>query len=80
MNSEKIIQIIDGVLSELLLEESAISEDAELTELGLDSLKFIRMVVELEEELNIIILDEDLLIEKFSTKTKIYNMLSSLIK
>jgi len=80
LNREEIIQIINRVLSAVLVEESAISEHAELTELGLNSLRFIRMVVDLEEELNIMISDEDLIIEKFSTKTKIYNIISSLME
>lgn len=80
MNDEKIFQLIDRILAVILPDEMDIAEHAELIELGLNSLNFIQIIVDLEEELDIVFLDEDLLIERFSTKYKIFEKISWTLK
>ena len=52
-------------------EAKALPADAKLTECGMDSIHFVQMIVLFEETLEIEILDSDLLIENFESKTKI---------
>ena len=56
---------------------SSIPPEQELSEIGLDSLRFIELVVALEDEFQIEIRDSDLLVQKFSTLCNLYSMLSS---
>ena len=72
-------EIVKGFLEEVLnLDADALGEvdmDTDLTELGLDSLKAIELVVFIEDEYDIEISDDDLLIENMSTIGKIIEMI-----
>ncbi len=64
------------ILAELLeINESEISDSVILSELGLDSIKFINFVVKIENEYNIEIYDSDLETEKFKNIDAIYTTL-----
>jgi len=52
-----------------------ITNDTPLLELGIDSMTFIRLVVEIEEQLDIEIQDEDIVLDNFSAVPKIVEML-----
>lgn len=70
---------IGSVLNDVLevpFTDEQLSTD--LTELGLDSVSFIRLIVALEEKYDVDIPDEYLLIEEFNTASKIYNVINKL--
>jgi acyl carrier protein len=64
------IQILDKVKS-ILNYEDEVPLDADLANLGLDSIKFISLSVELENFYNITFDDDELLYESFSTVNNI---------
>ncbi len=62
---------------EEVLETKLIADlNADLTLFGLDSIKTIKLVVKIEEHYQIEFLDEELLIEYFSSVNKILELLS----
>ncbi|WP_135550730.1 acyl carrier protein [Paenibacillus cymbidii] len=68
----QVIEIITNiVLSVLDIKEHKIDGDRSLEELGLDSIATIKLIVRIEEELNISFDDKDLLIENLNTLNKI---------
>ena len=54
--------------------------DDDLSELGLDSLSFIRLIVSLEEEYNVEFKDEDLILSNMNTVKKIFSAVQRLLK
>ncbi|MBT2282939.1 hypothetical protein J7E78_05225 [Paenibacillus polymyxa] len=62
-----------------ILEKSfdEISDEQELTQLGLDSMKSVALIVELEESFDIMFDDEELMFENFSTLNKISERVES---
>lgn len=75
MNREKILEILANVIE---IDKASLLElpaGTMLSELGLDSLQFIRFVVALEEEFKIEILDSDLLISNFETIEMLFDTL-----
>ena len=77
MNKDAILRCLSKVVGLPAEDLSSIPPEQELSEIGLDSLRFIEFVVALEDEFQIEIRDSDLLFQKFSTLTKIFFMLSS---
>jgi acyl carrier protein len=75
MNETKIKQIISQLIG---LEIDDIHQNLILV--GLDSMKTINLVVELEEEFDIVIDDNDLLFENFSTISRILDLISQKVK
>ncbi len=80
---ERIIQIINASLKEknekftlLSLDQS----DQELSQHGMDSITFIRIIVKLEESFTIQIPDEKLLITEMGTVGKIIKVILSILK
>jgi acyl carrier protein len=69
---EKIIVL---KLSEVLHREVNLDFNADLRNEGLDSIKTIEMIVNIEVEFDIQIEDQDLLVENFSTIAKISDLL-----
>ena len=69
------------MLGELLEldEESvgALTGDADLIELGLDSLKAIELVVHIEDNFGIMISDDDLLVDNLSSIEKIESLIAT---
>lgn len=74
MNKEEIVQIVSKYL------DSEISDmDCLLLEYGLDSLKLIQIIVEVEEYYGIFIPSELLVIENWDTIAKIQNIVDELL-
>lgn len=69
-------QTIVEKLSEVLNKTVEVSHEADLREEGLDSIKTIALIVNLEVAFNVQIDDEDLLVENFSSIRKIASLLS----
>jgi Phosphopantetheine attachment site. len=70
---EKIMnkEIREIVINLLELENIVIDDEQNLVDIGMDSLIFVKMIVELEIKYDIEVDVEDLVIEKFNTITKI---------
>lgn len=72
---------IKNMLGELLeLDEEtvgALTGDADLIELGLDSLKAIELVVHIEDNFGIMISDDDLLVDNLSSIEKIESLIAT---
>lgn len=75
MNKEKIFTILCMCIEKQQEEIKDISLDSNLLDVGLDSLKFIKFIVTIEEEFNIEVLDSDLLACNFETLSKLYQTL-----
>lgn len=77
-----LIEIVKGVISEVIPEIDLSSENLEdnLQQLGMNSFEFIRIIVLLEEKLQIEIPDEYLLIYRMNTVKQIYQALIKVIK
>ena len=69
----EILQILKDVIAED--NTTQISDDVELANLGLDSIRFIQFIVKLENKFDIEVFDSDLLFPNFSTLQKIYETL-----
>lgn len=69
-------RIVFEKISEVFNREVQISYDTDLRNEGLDSVKTIELIVNLEIEFDIEIDDQDLLVENFSTIHKIAILLS----
>ncbi len=76
MDKEKILQCLYEVAEADEKTISSIKESTDLSELGIDSLKLVSLIVELEERLGIEILDSDLIFEKFETVERMFSTLS----
>lgn len=72
---------IKNMLGELLeLDEGSVgvlTGDADLIELGLDSLKAIELVVHIEDNFGIMISDDDLLVDNLSSIEKIESLIAT---
>ncbi|TKJ93372.1 phosphopantetheine attachment protein [Paenibacillus sp. CFBP13512] len=67
MITNKIVQIIQSILGYRL----EISNHQKLDSIGFNSIKYIKLIVALEEEFKITFDDDDLIYENFSTLKKI---------
>ncbi|MFC5407330.1 phosphopantetheine-binding protein [Cohnella soli] len=74
MNSDT-VAIISTKAKEILQVEDDLADDEDLTIRGLTSYSFIQLVVNLEIAFDIVIDDEKLLMENFTTITKIYDVI-----
>lgn len=70
-------QRIIECLQEVLGQETIVERGTQLTEIGLDSLRFIRLVVELEEAFGIEISDDDIYLDKFGKVSDIVKLIGS---
>lgn len=75
MDKKKIIKLLIPILQIDEKQLTEISADTKLSELGLDSIRFIQFIVALEDEFNIEILDSDLMMPKFETIEMLYQTL-----
>ncbi|PZD96816.1 acyl carrier protein [Paenibacillus sambharensis] len=66
---DKILQSLRNVVNHVEFDKSS-----PLLELGIDSMTFIRLVVEIEEEFSIEIQDEDIVLDNFSYVENITNL------
>ncbi|MEK3789396.1 acyl carrier protein [Paenibacillus sp. FSL K6-1230] len=69
---ERVLKLSEGELA-------GMEADRDLRSLGLNSLSAIELIVELENELNIVIDDDDLLLDKLSTLSEIEQLLSKYV-
>lgn len=71
----KILDLLEEIIPNLSISENQFDED--LTVLGMDSISFIRLVVNLEDEFKCEISDSQLLISEMNTVNKIVSVLST---
>lgn len=64
---EKILELLAETTGHTLTEVLVVEKDTPTKELGLDSLKFIQMVVQFEETFGIEVYDSDLVMSNFET-------------
>ena len=69
----EILQMLQDVIAEENI--TRIADDAELANIGLDSIRFVQFIVKLESKFEIEVFDSDLLFSNFSTLQKIYETL-----
>jgi len=69
--SDELHMLIAELVGDIIQIDANIAVDQELFMIGLNSIGFIRLIIELELRLNITISDDDLLFENFSTIQKI---------
>lgn len=71
---EKVIQIINANIETTVIQADQIDDD--LSQHGMDSIIFIRIIVALEEEFDIEIADEYLLMTEMNTVSKMLSVVS----
>lgn len=76
MNKNIIYEILGQTVQKVSDDIKKLPTDTQLIDLGLNSLKFIQFIVELEKALNIEILDSDLVLENFKTIDTLMKMLN----
>lgn len=76
---EKIIEIMSGLFSDSGVDTDILEYVDLIDDLGMDSIAFITLIVEIETTFNISVPDELVLIENFKTFNSIYKLISSLI-
>lgn len=80
MNKDIIFQILCTITEKSKEDLMSFPENHSLLDLGLDSLKFIRFIVAVEEQFNIEIYDSDLLFTNFDTIEKLFSTLEKYFK
>ena len=75
MNKELIFQILSQVMGTKPEELLAFPQDRNLSDLGLDSIKFIQFIVAIEEQFQIEVYDSDLLVFNFATLESVFSTL-----
>lgn len=76
INKNDLVDLINLTLGNVIINEEQLDDNLET--LGLDSLKFISLIIILEEELGIVFPDSKLVFSELNTVNKIYNVLISL--
>lgn len=77
---QSVVECIANALERSPAEVAELDEEMPLAEQGMDSIRFIQMIVLLEETLGIEILDSDLLLEKFKSKKSIFETLEKYLE
>ena len=72
---EKIIEIMSGLFSDSGVDTDILEYVDLIDNLGMDSIAFITLIVEIETTFNISVPDEFVLIENFKTFDSIYELL-----
>lgn len=80
MNTEKILSLLGKTLEKDMEEIQRFPSGSPLTELGLDSIRFIQFIVAFEEAFNVEVLDSDLLLSKFDTLDHLFEILQKYIE
>lgn len=75
MDKELLKSIVTEKVNEVLYVKISGEDGDDLFEKGLDSISFIRIIVLLEDELNIEIEDDDILLENFHSIDMICNLI-----
>lgn len=76
---EKIIEILTGLFSNSGVDTDILEYVDLIDDLGMDSINFVSLIIELEEAFEVQIPDEWLLMEKFRTFSQIYSAVDVLI-
>lgn len=66
---------IKNVISSILKKEADISANTPLSDIGIDSLRYVELVIELEKQLGIKIDDNDLIIDNFRNIESIQSLI-----
>lgn len=61
-------------------ESTPVDQDTSLVQLGLDSLRLLNLVAELEDRLSVELPDDMLVMETFATPTSLWSCLSDLLR
>lgn len=77
---KSVVECIANALERSPAEIAELDEETLLAEQGMDSIRFIQMIVLLEETLEIEILDSDLLLENFKSKKAIFETLEKYLE
>ena len=80
MDKDKILYCLSKILETDIEDLNAMPENVILSEIGLDSIKFISFIVELEDALKIEVSDKDLRLDNFETLEKTYKTLQKYFK
>lgn len=76
VKSELVQERIKNILQELLGKEE-LSNNQDLTAIGLDSISSIELIVELEEEFSVLFEDHELMLDNFKTIILIEKLIES---
>lgn len=76
---EKIIKIMSGLFSDSGVDTDILEFVDLIDDLGMDSINFVSLIIELEATFDVQIPDEWLLMEKFKTFSQIYSAVDALI-
>lgn len=76
ISKTRIIQLINKSLKEVSVTENM--ENIDLGAIGLDSLTFVQLIVNIEDEFNCKIPDSKLILSQMNTVNKIFDILSNL--
>ena len=77
---EKIIEIMSGLFSDSGVDTDILEYVDLIDDLGMDSINFVSLIIELEVTFDVQIPDEWLLMERFRTFSQIYSAVDALIK
>lgn len=77
---EKIIDILDRLFSDAGVDRDILEYVDLIDDLGMDSINFISLIIELESTFDIQIPDDWLLMEKFQNYTLIYSTVEELLQ
>ena len=77
---EKIIDILDRLFSDASVDRDILEYVDLIDDLGMDSINFISLIIELESTFDIQIPDDWLLMEKFQNYTLIYSAVEELLQ
>ncbi len=76
ITKENVLCVLNETIEEIKITEECM--DVDLTQLGLDSILFIKTIVALEEEFEVEVPDSKLLIAEMNTAQKIWDVLKEL--
>ena len=77
---KSVVECIANAMDRPTADIAELDEEMLLAEQGMDSIRFIQMIVLLEEALEIEILDSDLLLENFKSKKAIFETLEKYLE
>lgn len=75
MNKEKILLLLGNIVEKDINEINNLPDNTNLSDIGLNSIRFIQLIVAIEEEFDIEINDSDLLLSNFETLELLYHTL-----
>ena len=77
---QSVVECIANAMDRPTAEIAELDDEMLLAEQGMDSIRFIQMIVLLEDALEIEILDSDLLLENFKSKKAIFETLEKYLE